>query len=204
MLGDDWPSPPTFQYLFLENPWPLTALAGVLAVSLFIIAGRRGQTSFLYASLGALIFGVSVYGLASFVETDRETVRRKTAEIIEAFAADPFDRQTIEDHVTDDVTMFNWSVGRFMPVAESAANSVEIDRYFVRHLLVEQDGPNHARTGVSVLGQLNYQGSRSSFSVQAIFHWRRRSDNEWQLYHVPDVEINGRDGEEVIEHVTGL
>lgn len=202
MLGDDWPSPPTLQYLLLENPWPLIAVAAALAVGLYVVGGRQGRPRFQLASLGCLLAGTIVFALSYYVETEREQLQRYSRDVVEAFA-DPFDRELLASRISEDVTLFNQNVASLMPVAERAASRTPVTSYWVRRVLVEQDGPHHARTGIHVSGKARYADTEQVFSVQAIFHWRRQPGEDWELYAVPDVWVNQQPGDSVIRHLGG-
>lgn len=197
MLGEDWPSPPTFQYLLLENPWPLLAVGLIAGVALFVVGGRQGRQKMQWAGLGALAAGVGVFALASAIETERERLEANTREVVDAFAH-PFNAEQLERHVSEDVTLFNWPVGHLVPVAERSAEAARVTEYFVRRVLVEQDGPNHARTGVQVWGRIEHSRGENGFSAHAIFHWRRQPGGQWELYHVPDVWLNDESAESLV------
>lgn len=203
MLGDDWPSPPAYQYLVVENPYPLGGALVLLAVGLFIAGGRQERGVLQLASLGAALAAAGIFIAAHFVVTERERLQNNTRDIVNAFA-DPFQPDLLRSHITEDVRLFDSQVAHLMPVAEHASEQVEVEQYFIRRVLVEQDGPRHARTGVSVIGRMQHRMGSNGFTVQAIFHWRLNSDDQWKLYRVPDVSLNGRDARPIVERFAGL
>ncbi|MEX2671826.1 MAG: hypothetical protein WD294_06915 [Phycisphaeraceae bacterium] len=201
MLGDDWPSPPAWQYLLVENPWPLGVIGVAAAVVLFVVGGRQGRGSLQLGALGALVAAIAVFTLAHLVETQREKLQFASREIVHAFA-DPFEPIRIERQIADDVTLFDTQVGHLMPVAEQAAEEARVTQYFIRDVRVDQDGPYHARTGVSVIGRMQHRVGETGFSIQAIFHWRKQPEGEWKLYRVRDLWFNGENAESLVREIT--
>ena len=197
MLGDDWPNPPMWENLLLENPWPLGGVALAAGVALFVVGGRQGRGSLQLASLGCVALAGGIFALTHFVVTDRERLQQKSRDIVDAFA-EPFDAELLQSRVTDDVTLFDWRVGHLVDVAERASGTARVTRYHVRPVRVEQDGPHHARTGISVIGRMRHRAGESAFNIQAIFHWRRTPEGQWRLYRVRRLWYNQGDAEQLV------
>ncbi|MEM1330433.1 MAG: hypothetical protein AAGG07_07725 [Planctomycetota bacterium] len=185
------PGPPMWEWLLLESPLiPAVSLVGAGFIALIALTrvgkGKHG----LGALCGGVVLGVACYLIGTIVETDRETLRFRTQELVRAVgASEPdaaapmlgdrvlyrgwpspreWDRQGILDNITPWMTSAGISGGEVVEVEASL------------------DGPNVARVQTRV---------RASGAGRYPLSWWRldytRRDGEWRVTGIEPLIIPG-------------
>ncbi len=81
------PSAPIIERLFLANPWPTVLAIVLLAVTLFLVLNARGKIKPALVTSGTLaVLAIVAFFVSTSTVTDRERIKMRTVELIEAVA----------------------------------------------------------------------------------------------------------------------
>ncbi len=190
------PDPPVLEAYLFENPWPLVGLLAVLALIVLVLLVQRDKARLGLAAAGALVLAAGgAFLTARTVQTDRETIRARAHELVDAVAA--VDVGALDDLLAPDMTY------RGIPVASGEWNRQQtidnVERYIggvpgltshdTRDVQVLLQGPNVA------VSQIRVVVVPKTFEVSQGTWWRvdwARENDRWRVTGVRPLWIAGR------------
>lgn len=150
------PRGPILERLLFENPWPVIALLVIFAVVTLVVANAQGRLK-----RGAIIAGACVllaavaWVIAGQVETTRETLKRRTLELVRAAAAVDVPRLDLLLHDSARMTTAAHPSGVdkdgiLRATTQYLDSMYRIREHHVRTLQAVVDGPNVGRTQAQI------------------------------------------------------
>jgi hypothetical protein len=199
-MPPNWEPSPWLTRVLFESPWGVAVFLVVLGVVLFVFGGRAGKAVLQRVGLGCVIAAVGLVVLAAMVETDREALLRRTAEITAA-VRDPFNLDKLIGLSTDDATLLDMPKASLIPVAKSAMTMVKVSAVYLTTYDAHVEGDGEGQSYLAVTGRLSETktsgGASGGFKVQAILHWRKVG-GEWKVDRVEQMRLNDQDAGAVI------
>jgi ketosteroid isomerase-like protein len=189
------PSPPFFEHLLLESPWPLISSLLALAAGLVIIAFRRVSVRHLLSGAALAVVAAAVALLATFVTTDREKVKGLSMELVKATA--PLDAPKIKSLFEPDAAIVDADGSRFASIDEALARLMRYQSrattltHYVTSLNAQADDTDYARTVLTLISSSDISGNPTYARTQWLLTWHRDASGQ---YHVSDVRWISIDG----------
>ncbi len=173
------PAGPLLQRLFLENPWPVAVVLGVAGVLALVVGNARGQLK-RGAGIAVACFAVAavVWIITATVETTRETLKRRTVELVGVTAAVDLPRlDAILDGSSQLFTVQHpGGVGKdeiLHATSHFLGGVYRVREHQVGQLEAVVDGPNVARTQARVRVVTD---ATPPFVSWWLIDWRRDGD----------------------------
>jgi hypothetical protein len=187
----DVPSPPVWQSLLLEQPWPLAVLLLVVGVVLRSVGRRTGRRGLRRAALVSVLLAAGVVALAYFVETGREAVRRHTLGLVDA--VEPLDADRVSALLADDVRVTG-PRGRVLVDSgdvrrrlQSANRRYSVASHRVRDLDVWAAG-DEGRAMLALYSQINETPALTRWGL-----WWEKQDGAWRVTEIRWLSYQGRE-----------
>lgn len=201
------PEAPIPTMLLLENPWILAGVLTLTALGALVILNSRGK-----ARLGLITAGIAaavaaaVVLIASAITTDRESIRRRTSELIDAIAradATAVDRllapvatagaegrfgvEFTRDELLDEVRAARANAGAYR-----SADGIGVLEYRIREIRAGLASPTIGRTQANVV----ITPSASNFPTGTWWEldWDKHPDGSWKVRRVELVWVAGIPG----------
>lgn len=208
--GMSLPDPPLWQYLLLEQPWPVMIALGVGAAVLSVAArrrrleGRRGGLGLRVAAWAAAIAAGGVYGVASSIVTEREQLLDQTRQVVAATQS-PIDvAAVLERWLGEDAALVGPGGEKWLDRSqiEQTLAGLERRRQIERHDIRGLDagivragqGRSHVELSTRLVG-----GPRAYGPLHSVWEleWIRDEDEQrtWRLRDVRWVSFRGQPAE---------
>lgn len=185
----DIPSPPLWQNLLFEQPWPLAMVLLVIAVVLRMAGRSRGSRPLRWSAVAAVAIGAGVVGLAFAVDTGREAVRRLTLDLVDATA--PLDAARVSQLLAEDVRVTGPGGGVVLAGDEVHARLKAIDDDFAIKAHRVRDVKAWAKGTEGLAGLALY----TEVSVTpTLTRWRlewEKTGGAWRVTEVRWLSLNG-------------
>lgn len=201
------PSPPLWEWLILDNPWPTAGLLAILAVAILAFLSRvdGGKTVFgaplrtVIAGVLVLIGGI-VLAVGMSVTTDRQQIRAGSERLVNAVATQDID--TLDHLLASDARLQL----RFSVPGAAPGGIVQRDQIFVlvedflsrRYPLTEHrvmevqgtlDGERVGRTQVRV--RVIPEATQFPHTSWWRIDWRLEDDGRWRVRSIEPLDIPG-------------
>lgn len=191
-------NPPLWQWLLLENPWPLM-IALVIAAVLALLVRRQARAHRGQLALTALILLVlagGAYGLAAVVATDHEQLLDRTRQLVAA-AHLPLRSADLDDLLTPSVTLTGPDGRVWMPapvlrlMVERSVEHLGVSAHHIVSLGAES--PNEGE-GRSLLSLTSYSKFEPGVPVPSTWelHWRRDRTGRWRVVEIRWLRFAGQ------------
>ncbi len=178
-------------YLLFENPWPAAVCLVAVAVTLFMVGRRTERPRQQAAAAVPLLLAVAIPVLATVVTTQREALKQRTREMIEA-AVPPVDREALEGLLADNVRFFDMSKSEILAAAERAADQYSVSGYGLRYLKALPVNAKHGRTRFAIFTHLEGGVYRGPVPSKWTLKWQRE-ERAWRVTRIEWRSLSGRD-----------
>ncbi|MEM7622009.1 MAG: hypothetical protein AAF235_02260 [Planctomycetota bacterium] len=191
------PEPPLFERLLFESPLLLAIAAVVIGlVAMFALVSRGKRKAALVVLACGLASGGGSFVLGGAVETERERLDARTRELVAVTVASEIDR--LGEMLTEDARVDVPQVSRAeIPLgtllgegylAAQLARAAGVRDHGIREVQAHADGPNVARTQVSLWVQPGDGGRTGSWWLM---DWQRGGDGVWRARRITCLWLQG-------------
>jgi hypothetical protein len=164
--------------LLFDTPYWLLGLLGVVGIALWVSGNGRQDKTLQRVGYALLAAGVALFLMSWFVDTDKETVAKRTRQIVTA--VEKKDKETLAKLLHPDATLMGMTKKEIVEAAGKA-----VDRYHlknVRTASVDATQPNRAEVIVdlSVTADVETMVYTGSVPTSWDLVWAK-SGGEWLL-----------------------
>ncbi len=200
----DWPAPPLGAYLFLENPWPVMAIASVVALMAAFYA-LRYRKGWLWAAAGLFALAAGGVGvLAMMVESAREAMTRRTTVLVQT-TLPPLDAAGLNDILAEQVTLYVAGVearnsrSDIIDQADRVQRTMEFPAWSIQAVDARRTGDGEGQSALRLSTTLRKPGDPTmalmgdaTFTTTWRFDWRRDEPGRWRLTRIEWLKIGDR------------
>ena len=172
-------------YLF-ETPWWVFIGFAIVAIGLVVSSNRRQEKKLLLAAGVVALLGVGLFLMSYFVETPRETVRRRAKELVNAVVEKK--SEPLQAILSTQATLGRWRKADIVAGAKLYADNFGLTGASITQLEVDQPGPSSITSQITLFSSHDAKGGLGTVNSTWRMDWEREGD-AWMLREITPVKV---------------